>query len=339
MTTTMMMSSTTPAMTVRPGDVKIAPMLGFPLILLRGLANPQSAYCSLAYAPRSTVAEKRYPPMTNAWRAPEASHALRARRGAPRPTATASSARCSRRSRQRRDLLALLAFDHELARTRSVTREPMLARIRLEWWREAVAEAAGSGKPRAQPIVESLSETVRRHGLAPQRLLGLDRRARGGDRRPARRAARGPCAGRPAACGARRRRRADRGRPRAPVAAAWLMGDGARARRPARRGARAASRRQSRGAAHPAAGALARRHERLAQAARLLVGGRRAIRCPRIDKSWVVSTASKMPSTIAASIFSVARRQLRFENFAGMSRMPAGRRFVLSARLCLTDAA
>ena len=74
---------------------------------------------------------------------------------------------------QRRGLLALLAFDHELARTRTVTREPMLARIRLEWWREAVAEAAGEGKPRAQPIVESLSETVRRHGLPQQRMLDL----------------------------------------------------------------------------------------------------------------------------------------------------------------------
>jgi phytoene synthase len=73
----------------------------------------------------------------------------------------------------RTDLLALLAFDHELARTRSVTREPMLARIRLEWWREAVAEAAGSGKPRAQPIVESLSETVRRRNLALQDLVAL----------------------------------------------------------------------------------------------------------------------------------------------------------------------
>src|SRR3979409_1401282 len=70
----------------------------------------------------------------------------------------------------RSDLLALLAFDHELARTRSVTREPMLARIRLEWWREAVTEAAGTAKPRAQPIVESLRETVRRHRLAPERL-------------------------------------------------------------------------------------------------------------------------------------------------------------------------
>ena len=74
---------------------------------------------------------------------------------------------------RRRGLLALLAFDHELARTRAVTREPMLARIRLEWWREAVAEAAGEAKPRAQPVVESLSETVRRHGLPPQRMLDL----------------------------------------------------------------------------------------------------------------------------------------------------------------------
>ncbi|MCF8531774.1 MAG: squalene/phytoene synthase family protein [Reyranella sp.] len=73
----------------------------------------------------------------------------------------------------RRGLLALLAFDHELARTRTVTREPMLARIRLEWWREAVAEAVGSGKPRAQPIVESLSEISRRHGLTAGRLTAL----------------------------------------------------------------------------------------------------------------------------------------------------------------------
>jgi len=73
----------------------------------------------------------------------------------------------------RRGLLALLAFDHELARTRFVTREPMLARIRLEWWREAAVEAAGEGKPRAQPIVDSLSETARREGLAPDALVAL----------------------------------------------------------------------------------------------------------------------------------------------------------------------
>lgn len=74
---------------------------------------------------------------------------------------------------QRSGLLALLAFDHELARTRHVAREPMLARIRHEWWREACVEAAGSGKPRAQPVVESLSETARRHGLSAAELIAL----------------------------------------------------------------------------------------------------------------------------------------------------------------------
>lgn len=73
----------------------------------------------------------------------------------------------------RRDLLALLAFDHELARTPAVTSEPMLARIRLQWWREAVREAAGEDKPPAQPVVESLSETMRRHGIGPEKLVGV----------------------------------------------------------------------------------------------------------------------------------------------------------------------
>ena len=110
--------------------------------------------------------------MTDAWRAPEASqrYVLDTVRRADRDRFLAA---LFAPEPARADLLAVLAFDHELARTRTVTREPMLARIRLEWWREAVAEAAGSGKPRAQPIVESLSETVRRRGLAPERLLAL----------------------------------------------------------------------------------------------------------------------------------------------------------------------
>ena len=73
----------------------------------------------------------------------------------------------------RTGLLALLAFDHELGRAHAVTSEPLLAEIRLQWWREAAAEATGSGTPRAQPIVESLSETARRHGLTPERMIAL----------------------------------------------------------------------------------------------------------------------------------------------------------------------
>ena len=110
--------------------------------------------------------------MTDTYLAPAASHAyvLDLVRGADRDRFLGA---LFAPEPARSDLLTLLAFNHELARTRSVTREPMLARIRLEWWREAAAEAAGAAKPRAQPIVESLSETVRRHHLAPQSLIAL----------------------------------------------------------------------------------------------------------------------------------------------------------------------
>jgi hypothetical protein len=74
---------------------------------------------------------------------------------------------------QRSGLLALFAFDNELARSRRVTSEPLLARIRLQWWRDAVREAAAEAKPRAQPIVESLGETIKRHGLSVEKLIAL----------------------------------------------------------------------------------------------------------------------------------------------------------------------
>jgi len=110
--------------------------------------------------------------MTESYRAPDASHryVLDLVRTADRDRFLAA---LFAPEPARSDLLALLAFDHELARTRTVTREPMLARIRLQWWREAVAEAAGTAKPRAQPIVESLSETVRRRRLTPESLVAL----------------------------------------------------------------------------------------------------------------------------------------------------------------------
>ncbi len=41
----------------------------------------------------------------------------------------------------RRRLMALYAFNHELARAAEVASEPMIAAIRLAWWREALAEA------------------------------------------------------------------------------------------------------------------------------------------------------------------------------------------------------
>lgn len=112
------------------------------------------------------------PSMTEPYRAPDASrrYVLEEVRGADRDRFLGA---LFAPEPARSDLLALLAFDRELARTRIVTREPLLARIRLQWWREAVQEAAGTTKPRAHPVVESLSETVRRHRLGPDRLVAL----------------------------------------------------------------------------------------------------------------------------------------------------------------------
>jgi NADH dehydrogenase [ubiquinone] 1 alpha subcomplex assembly factor 6 len=55
-----------------------------------------------------------------------------------------------------RDLLALAAFNLELARIREQIREPHMALIRLQWWRDAVAEA-GAGRPRQNPVCRELA--------------------------------------------------------------------------------------------------------------------------------------------------------------------------------------
>jgi len=110
--------------------------------------------------------------MNPAYRAPEASHryVLDTVRAVDRDRFLAA---LFAPEPARSGLLAVLAFDHELARTRIVTREPMLAEIRIEWWREASVEAAGVATPRAQPVVEALAETARRHGLTREAMGAL----------------------------------------------------------------------------------------------------------------------------------------------------------------------
>ena len=57
---------------------------------------------------------------------------------------------------ERRDtLLALYAFNHELARAREATTEPALALIRLQWWREVV-EGARRRHEVATPLAAAL---------------------------------------------------------------------------------------------------------------------------------------------------------------------------------------
>ena len=61
-------------------------------------------------------------------------------------------------------LFALYAFYFEVARIAETVHEPMLADIRLAWWREAV-EGARAGKPRNHPVVQALAETLATNDL------------------------------------------------------------------------------------------------------------------------------------------------------------------------------
>jgi NADH dehydrogenase [ubiquinone] 1 alpha subcomplex assembly factor 6 len=59
-------------------------------------------------------------------------------------------------SAAQRDLLALAAFNLELARVRDQIREPHMGLIRLQWWRDALAEAQ-AGRPRPHPVCRELA--------------------------------------------------------------------------------------------------------------------------------------------------------------------------------------
>jgi 15-cis-phytoene synthase len=65
----------------------------------------------------------------------------------------------------RTDVIALYAYDHELARARRVASNPLMAEIRLTWWREALDEIFEDGPVRRHPTAEALAAAIRRRGL------------------------------------------------------------------------------------------------------------------------------------------------------------------------------
>lgn len=87
--------------------------------------------------------------------------------------------------RDRREaLLALYAFNFEIARTRESVSEPMLGEIRLQWWREALEEIDG-GRPRRHAVVAALAEALRDAPVPASALVPLvDARARDLDPEP-----------------------------------------------------------------------------------------------------------------------------------------------------------
>ncbi|MCK0100974.1 squalene/phytoene synthase family protein [Pseudohalocynthiibacter sp. F2068] len=65
----------------------------------------------------------------------------------------------------RAKLFPLYAFNLEVARAPWVTEEPMIAEMRLQFWRDAVEEIGDSKPPRAHEVVAPLAAVVREAGL------------------------------------------------------------------------------------------------------------------------------------------------------------------------------
>ncbi|MDP2212357.1 squalene/phytoene synthase family protein [Phenylobacterium sp.] len=70
----------------------------------------------------------------------------------------------------RADVIALYAYDHELARAPRVASNALLGEIRLAWWREVLDEAYGAGPVRRHPTAVALAGVIARRGL-PKGLL------------------------------------------------------------------------------------------------------------------------------------------------------------------------
>jgi 15-cis-phytoene synthase len=73
----------------------------------------------------------------------------------------------------RADVIALYAYDHELARTPRVTSNPLLGEIRLTWWREVLDEIYEARTVRRHPTAQALAEAVRRRELPREPLEAM----------------------------------------------------------------------------------------------------------------------------------------------------------------------
>jgi phytoene synthase len=73
----------------------------------------------------------------------------------------------------RADVIAVLAFDHELDRAPRITTEPLRAEIRLTWWREGVQALFAGDPPSGHPVMLALASAIARHGLSADPLLAM----------------------------------------------------------------------------------------------------------------------------------------------------------------------
>jgi len=74
---------------------------------------------------------------------------------------------------RRADVIALYAYDHELARAPKVASNSLLGEIRLTWWREMLDEAYDGRHVRHHPTAQALADVIRRHGLPREPLEAM----------------------------------------------------------------------------------------------------------------------------------------------------------------------
>ncbi|WP_161861660.1 squalene/phytoene synthase family protein [Algicella marina] len=70
-------------------------------------------------------------------------------------------------------LMVLYAFNLEVARAPWVTAEPMIAEMRLQWWRDVLDEIAGGGPVRRHEVATPLAQVARDHALPHATMLAL----------------------------------------------------------------------------------------------------------------------------------------------------------------------
>lgn len=74
---------------------------------------------------------------------------------------------------RRADVIAVYAYDYELARAPKVASNPLLGEIRLTWWREALDEIYEGRHVRHHPTAQALAATVKRRALPREPLEAM----------------------------------------------------------------------------------------------------------------------------------------------------------------------
>ena len=75
--------------------------------------------------------------------------------------------------RRRESAFVLYAFNAEVARIKSLTREPLAGAIRLQWWRDVVMQDRPSREVAHHPIAQALTEQLASGRVPADLLLGL----------------------------------------------------------------------------------------------------------------------------------------------------------------------